>query len=456
MLAVVFADRHGEELAPLNAQYAPAMLPVAGKPMLEHTLEILRQYKTTRVIIVVREHADKIKSYFADGHRWSMAITYMMSRKNEQPDELIRRIDQQVLSSPFLALRGDIWNGHVEQHPDFYCYEVSEPHQSINTLDWPHFQAQSTNDISLVKHLQDYHRLVIQTEQKLSAEMAAKKLPSQLSLGIQADCNLTNIENGSLSLGHYSRLARSVRCSETVVVGNNCIVDEGARLNDTIVMDGTYIGPGMDLNHAIVFGNTLIRIDLDIVCPIDEPFMLGDSAIRTLSTATLLERFFALVTLACLLPVWIYLGLFAFFSGRRIFTNKTIQGLKGFRSFVEFSVAHRTQGIFSKLLAVVSGHLNLFGRAPLSDEQFEEDHFSPWHEQYLRLPIGWISPAILQAGADTDPIIVQLTEIELYQKGAVHYLLSSVYLLLKNAVQLNGPLAMVKTDTHPVQLSKKS
>lgn len=433
MIAVVFADRDGNELAPLNTVYATAMLPVAGKPMLEHTLEILRQYKVSKVFLVTGEHSDTFKKHFADGHRWSMDIQYIRSRTGETPDEMIRRIGHQQLSYPFLALRGDIWNGHVEDHADLYCYEVIEPEQSINTLAWPHFlKNQNASHPGLLKHLKDYHALVIGTEQKLVADMAAKNLPSRLSLGIQAVCHLTNLESGSLALGHYSRLARSARCADTVVIGNHCIIDEGAKLADTLVMDGSYVGPGMDLKHAIVMGNQLIRVDLDIVCTIDEPFMLGESTLSNFNTTHLLERLLAAGALVALLPVWCWLSICTLVSRQALFTQVELTGKHQILTLPDFSSAKQMQHVLPKLLAIVAGQLHLFGREPEAGQYSEMTTPQPWDKQYKQLPVAWISPARLLVGKNADSVLVELTEIELFQKARIHYLLSCLYLLLKS------------------------
>ena len=41
MQALIFADRLGRELEPLTDRTCAALLPVLGKPVLEHTLEAL-------------------------------------------------------------------------------------------------------------------------------------------------------------------------------------------------------------------------------------------------------------------------------------------------------------------------------------------------------------------------------------------------------------------------------
>ncbi|WP_394494346.1 sugar phosphate nucleotidyltransferase [Shewanella sp. ENK2] len=61
MQAIVFANRTGNELAPLNQQYCPALLPVANKALVEYTLEDLASAGVTDVKLVICSDAKKSK-----------------------------------------------------------------------------------------------------------------------------------------------------------------------------------------------------------------------------------------------------------------------------------------------------------------------------------------------------------------------------------------------------------
>ncbi len=433
MLALIFADREGNELAPLNATYPVAMLPVDGKPILEHTLEILREHKVSKIIMVLGADGANIKRYFADGHRWSLEITYLSSRRDDLPQDIIRRLGN-TISHPFLALRGDIWNGSINEHDELYCYRVEDETQKINTLSWKRFKhSQSVLNHKLLNTLKDYHSLVISQEIQRASQCAKHPLPDTLRLGIQAQGQLTNIENGSLSLGHYSRIANSVRCSDTVVIGTRCIIDDAVTIRDSVIMDGTYIGPGMDVKHAIVLGNTLIRVDLDIVCKVEEPFLLGKSELATSGLASGYERLLALLCLIMFTPVMLFLSLWAFLSGKKpIYLHQDddnhLSGLP------ELTLAGRCKGVLPGLLSIIKGDMHLFGRPAEPRVESDSAVITTWKEPYLKLPVGWLSPAQLLLGNHADPIECELTEIELYQHGKQYYLLHSTYLLLKRLI----------------------
>ena len=60
------------------------MLPVAGKPLLEHTIDFLRTSGIHEIILVVRHMKDSIVQYFNEGDRFNVNICYV----NQEPDNL--------------------------------------------------------------------------------------------------------------------------------------------------------------------------------------------------------------------------------------------------------------------------------------------------------------------------------------------------------------------------------
>ena len=80
MDAIILADRLGEELTPLNEYYRPAMLPLLGKPLVQHAIEQCQRAGVTRVFIVVDDIADAIRRLLKDGERWSMEVVYVYRR----------------------------------------------------------------------------------------------------------------------------------------------------------------------------------------------------------------------------------------------------------------------------------------------------------------------------------------------------------------------------------------
>ncbi|MHA1200324.1 MAG: sugar phosphate nucleotidyltransferase, partial [Candidatus Heimdallarchaeaceae archaeon] len=79
MKGVILAAGHGKRLLPLTSFRPKHMLPVAGKPILHHSLEYLRDVlKITDVIMVVGYERESIMKYFKNGEELGVKITYII------------------------------------------------------------------------------------------------------------------------------------------------------------------------------------------------------------------------------------------------------------------------------------------------------------------------------------------------------------------------------------------
>lgn len=74
--AVVMAGGVGARLRPLTDKTPKPMLPVAGRPLLEHILGQLRDCGISRINIATHYRENDIKSYFGDGQQIGLDIDY--------------------------------------------------------------------------------------------------------------------------------------------------------------------------------------------------------------------------------------------------------------------------------------------------------------------------------------------------------------------------------------------
>jgi len=82
--AVILAAGKGTRMLPLTYTRPKHMLPVAGKPLLEHIIDFLRQSDIDEIILVVRHMKNNIVGYFDDGSRFNVNMCYV----NQEPDNL--------------------------------------------------------------------------------------------------------------------------------------------------------------------------------------------------------------------------------------------------------------------------------------------------------------------------------------------------------------------------------
>ncbi|MFQ5344247.1 MAG: NDP-sugar synthase, partial [Anaerolineae bacterium] len=82
MKAMILAAGQGARLRPLTEHIPKCMVRVGGKPVLEHTIEWLRQYGVTDLIINLYHLPDVVINHFGDGSRWGVNITYSVEKES--------------------------------------------------------------------------------------------------------------------------------------------------------------------------------------------------------------------------------------------------------------------------------------------------------------------------------------------------------------------------------------
>jgi bifunctional UDP-N-acetylglucosamine pyrophosphorylase/glucosamine-1-phosphate N-acetyltransferase len=104
MKAVILAGGRGVRLEPLTHTLPKAMLPLAGRPLLEHLIEAVREVGIREVDLVVGPDGGEIREYFREGERHSVEIEYFVQ---EEPLGTAHALGMARQEEEFLALNGD-------------------------------------------------------------------------------------------------------------------------------------------------------------------------------------------------------------------------------------------------------------------------------------------------------------------------------------------------------------
>jgi NDP-sugar pyrophosphorylase family protein len=81
MHAITIVGGKGERLRPLTENRPKAMVPLAGKPILEHQVEWLRASGVTDIIVACGYLHEMFEEYFGDGSRWGVRMRYSIERE---------------------------------------------------------------------------------------------------------------------------------------------------------------------------------------------------------------------------------------------------------------------------------------------------------------------------------------------------------------------------------------
>lgn len=124
--AVILAGGLGKRLRARLGDLPKPMIPIAGKPLLEHHVELARRHGFGDIRIYACYRADLIEKHFGDGGRWGVKISVVTEREPlGTAGGILSGLDE--LAEDFLVLYGDtlvnvdlsrLWQRHIEAKAD--------------------------------------------------------------------------------------------------------------------------------------------------------------------------------------------------------------------------------------------------------------------------------------------------------------------------------------------------
>lgn len=437
MDVIILADRKGQELLPLTDNTCIPLLPLAGKSVLEHTLEALVQAGLRQAHIVLSPHAEAVKDFFCTGERWGMALTFSTSRGEETPQQVLASLSI-APEPPFLLLRGDVVRSSMVG--DFvaqaqvlaapcvqarcggdngfmlFCREL-RPNVLANA-DWT-LAEEAIPSVDVVGGVAKLDSLAGFHQANLDA--AAGRIPLLLP-GLQTALGMTqgrnsqaypqNIKQGIALIGAYCSLHPSVELSGEVVIGDHVIIDRRASIADSVILPHSYVGELVEVRNAIVRGNELIRVDSGAILKITDMFLLADLTTNPLhqGLGDAYNRSAGVVLLVLSLPLWLLAAVLL--AGQKNATplacrlrgNKIKLDDFGLPQRAEFAAWELPLGFpvlryLPRLWAVISGDLRLVGALPVSLETSAQ-RTENWEQFADQAPAGLLGPTQLLIPAD--------------------------------------------------------
>ena len=107
--ALILAGGKGLKMRPFTYEMPKALIPLNGRPVLEHIIESLRRYDIRELVISIGYQGQKIKQHFGDGSKYGVRIVYLDQGKNEtgtaQP---VLHAKKLFGNQPFVVYYGDV------------------------------------------------------------------------------------------------------------------------------------------------------------------------------------------------------------------------------------------------------------------------------------------------------------------------------------------------------------
>jgi len=100
------AGGEGSRLRPLTSGVPKPLVPVVGKPVMEHILRLLRKHGITDVVVTLQYLGSAIRDYFGDGSDFGVDITYVVEDAPLGTAGSVKNA-QEYLTEPFIVISGD-------------------------------------------------------------------------------------------------------------------------------------------------------------------------------------------------------------------------------------------------------------------------------------------------------------------------------------------------------------
>lgn len=439
MKALVLADRLGDELAPLCERSAVALLPVAGKALIVHTLENLASAGVEEVFVVVADHAEKVEEFVGAGERWGLRINYVLTRGAEGAlasfQRVARRLDEETL-----VIRGDAYlraelapfidgaralaqplvqavrdgeplgvafvkgrepcSGLPESPENDELWRVTAPTISLTRVAF-----------SRLVSLADYHDTCMRAIEGAQAERRAlpgRNVAVGVHVGRRSRLPLRAVHDQPVLVGDRCEVDRNAELLDHVVLSNDVVIDRGATLRRTLVLPDTYVGELVELENAIVWSNILIRVDTGAVSKVTDTFLLADLKRATIGSfmESLVHRVGGALLLLLSLPLWPIMLAASYlanpstpFRRVRMRGNRLHPDSSGRGRVPEFELlipATRVPILRSLpgLEAVVTGDMRLVGVPPLTPDEASSRN-EQWELVRDEAPAGLLAPSRL-------------------------------------------------------------
>ena len=120
MQTVILAAGRGTRMGALTNTLPKPMLPVAGRPLVAHTVDAAIEAGATRIVLVVGYESAAVKAYF-ESDTFGVPVSFVQQAEQRGTGDAVRSAVSHLKSGPFVVLNGD---GLYDHESLSHLYEV--------------------------------------------------------------------------------------------------------------------------------------------------------------------------------------------------------------------------------------------------------------------------------------------------------------------------------------------
>lgn len=331
MKAVIMAGGFGTRLRPITCNIPKPMVPLANVPMMEHIVNLLKQYNFDRICSILYFQPEVITKYFGEGNDFDIQMEYQMATADFGTAGSVKNTEEKLKDEPFIIISGDVLTDfdlseaikfHREKksmatmvltrvtNPLEYGVVITgDDGKIIRFLEkpsWGEVFSDTINTGIYILEPEIFKYIPAKTEFDFSKNLFPLMLKEGLPLygyiaeGYWKDIgNLEeymlahkNVLNGEVKLhipgerlniigrdvwvGKNSNISAKVKFKGGVIIGQNCVIEDGVELENCVIgdgctirknarirgatlWDGVHVGENAELHECVISGNTHVQ-----------------------------------------------------------------------------------------------------------------------------------------------------------------------------------------------------
>jgi mannose-1-phosphate guanylyltransferase/phosphomannomutase len=326
--AVIMAGGFGTRLRPLTMTIPKPMVPIVNIPMMEHIVNLLKEYDITKIVSVLYFQPDVITEYFKDGSDFGVDMKYVLATADYGTAGAVRNA-YEYLNERFIVISGDLLTDfNIKEALDFHLRKKSQATILLTRVEaplqygivitnsegritrflekpsWGEVFSDTINTGIYIIEPEVMKLIPYQQEFDFSKDLFPLMLRNKLPLygfiasGYWKDVGNLNeyqrgqqdalhgalklkfkgTKKGNLYIGKNSVISPSVKLKGTVVVGDNTTIGDYTEITDSVIGNNVRIGMGTRLKGSTIWDNVKIgnfsELNDDVVC---NDCSIGDS-----------------------------------------------------------------------------------------------------------------------------------------------------------------------------------
>lgn len=373
MKAILIATDEHEKLSPLTAHLPAPMLPIVNRPVMEYAVEALARADLKEITVALYRLGGSIESYFGDGKRWGVKLTYALQRQPYGNAGAVKW-SAHAWNETFVVLPADAFfdfdlraalEFHRVQSNLVTCLAaqdekstgayICEPRileriparraYDMETELLPALRAQNErvgaytapmyfNALTGIAMYQGAQNAVLSSMAPRDGETPRVRhlflVGQQIAPGIWVGRNHAIHPTAQLAppvvIGDNCFIGKDVELGPNAVLGADVIVDDEATIQSSTVLASTYIGKLVNVKQRIVNKTWLIDTESGQGTQVTDAFLLAESGPSAIgnSVRRAFDALIALLVLLATLPATVLIGLLVLLTSGKLFARPRV------------------------------------------------------------------------------------------------------------------------------------